>query len=254
MSPPGSTAPEALHQLQRLVRLPDAAVHERTALTFRLPVELATPGSTMLSLGAAEVAQMTIAATALGADLQFEHLEKPQAALQIFVAHAWTDKVKDHVPEFVERHRREVLDLVCYLTVEYLSVTEETRVLQTRLLPLTDTRIPAGVHGLKLDRPVGCVAAITVRGTSYRKMAERARLTAAHALRVLRVALRDHYGADDHQLRFRLGAKYGFSDGLGGWTSPSDTAYELTLTPDFTDAVERTPVWRLITAEGVAAA
>lgn len=250
MSPLGSAAQEALRQLQSLVRRPQVAVQEHSALTFRLPDELATPGSTMLSLGAAELAQMNIAAAALGADLEFEHIEKPQAALQIFVAHAWTDQVKDHVPDFFERHRRKVLDLVCYLTVEHLSVTEDARVLLAHLLPLTDPRIPTGVHRSKMDGSVGCVAAINVRGTSYRKMAERARITAAHALRVLRIALRDQHRAHDQQLRFRLGASYAFSDGLDGWASPSDTAYELTLTPDFTDAVERTPVW-MLTAEPV---
>jgi hypothetical protein len=192
-----------------------------------------------------EVAAMDAAAQVLATDLAFEHLRKPHDELQIFVARAQADQGKDHVGAFLRQHERQILDLVCYLTVEYLSVVEETRLLQLRLLPLTDPSIAGVAHGLSSDKPVGCVAAVDVRGTSYGKMAERARTTAEHALRVTRVGLREHNSINDRQLRFRLGTAHAFGDQLTGWRSRSDVAYELDFGPSFADLVGRTPVWTL---------
>jgi len=68
-----------------------------------------------------------------------------------------------------------------------------------------------------LDPPVRCVVAVPVSGTSYKRMAERARADAERGLRVLRIALRESRGVHDDQLRFRLGEAYAFGDRLSGW-------------------------------------
>ncbi len=83
------------------------------------------------------------------------------------------------------------MSLVCYLPIEYLSVETETKVFGVRLLPLSDTRIPPADTWFRLEHPVACVAAVEVRGTDER-MVERSRAQAAHALRLLRVTLREH--------------------------------------------------------------
>jgi hypothetical protein len=236
---------QTLRNLQALARRSATGKQEMPAMTFRLPAELVTTQARMLSMDRDEVTAMNAAAKALTTDLAFEHLRKPHDELQIFVAQAQADQGKDHVGAFLKQHERQILDLVCYLTVEYLSVVEETQLLQLRLLPLTDASIPRVAHGLSPDKPVGCVAAVDVRGTSYGKMAERARTTAEHALRVTRVGLREHNSVNDKQLRFRLGTAHAFSDQLAGWRSRSDVAYELEFGPHFADLVGRTPVWTL---------
>ena len=68
-------------------------------------------------------------------------------------------------------------------------------------------------------------------------MAERARLTAEHGLRLLRIVLREHPGILDQQLRFTLGEAYAFDDGLSGWRQRPETAYELALAPSLVDLV-----------------
>lgn len=70
-------------------------------------------------------------------------------------------------------------------------------------------------------------------------MAERAKAEASHALRVLRVGLREHPGINNKQLRFRLGTGYAFEDKLAGWRQRDDIAYDLTLSNDLSLALGR---------------
>jgi hypothetical protein len=63
------------------------------------------------------------------------------------------------------------MDLVCYIPVENLKVTAETEMLGIRLLPVNDPRIPPARREFSLEVPIGCVAAVGVRGTSYERMA-----------------------------------------------------------------------------------
>jgi len=59
----------------------------------------------------------------------------------------------------------------------------------THLLPVNDPKVPKTQAWFKREAPVGAFAAVEVWGTSFERMADRARLVATHALRVLRVAL-----------------------------------------------------------------
>ena len=54
------------------------------------------------------------------------------------------------------------------IPVEYLSITEATDFLGVTLLPTDDPRVPQTGQLFSLEEPVGCVAAIGVRGTNYR--------------------------------------------------------------------------------------
>ena len=240
-----SNVERILRELQALVRRSATEKLEMPAMTFRLPTALMTPDTTMLSMGRDEVTAMDAAATALTTDLGFEHLSKPHDDVQVFVAHAWADRTNDHVEVFLRQHARPVMDLTCYLTVEYLSVIQASSLSQIRLLPLTDPEIPTVASGFSLDKPVGCVAAVAVRGTDYGKMADRARTGAAHGLRVLRVSLREQGRVDDRQLRFRLGTAYTFDDRLAGWNLRTDVAYQLQYGPHLADLIGRVPAWTL---------
>jgi hypothetical protein len=72
-------------------------------------------------------------------------------------------------------------------------------------------------------------------------MAERARARAAHSLRLLRVALREHPGIHNRQLRFRVGIAYAI-ERVTGWTQRDDMAYDLTFGSELTELVRNQPV------------
>ena len=104
-----------------------------------------------------------------------------------------------------------------------------------RLLPLDDPEIPETNPLFKADKSITSFAAVPVTGTNDVQMAARARELAEHALRVLRIALRQNsLGLNPQQLRFRLGTSYAFADGGGGWQMHDDVAYPLELPPDLT--------------------
>ncbi|MGA3221353.1 MAG: hypothetical protein ABSE77_20165, partial [Acidimicrobiales bacterium] len=74
------------------------------------------------------------------------------------------------------------------------------------------------------------VIAVAVKGTKRGLMAVRARATAEHALRVLRVALKLAYPSIvDGQVRFRLAETWAFSEGSSGFAAGPDRAYGFDL-------------------------
>jgi hypothetical protein len=225
----------ALTQLQALTRRPFSG--GRTVRTGRVPDDLATDSFRQLSLEPDEEQAYQEALAVVLADPRFEYLDQRGAAdlLWRFVCLCNIDRKHDHVPRFVEQHAREVLDLTCYLPVEHLAVEAETETAGLRLLPTESDEVPRQGRGFALDPPVGCVVAIRVSGTSYERMAERARAVAAHGLRVLRVALRASISIHDDQLRFGLGEAYAFDDHLSGWARRPGSAFTLKLATSGTD-------------------
>jgi hypothetical protein len=231
---PTIPAPEkALRNLQQVVRRPPAAHAGRVVRQMALPPDLQTDPPQQLMIFADEPEAAQAAMSALLADFQFEHLGDADGEVWHFVAECSVDK-KDHVRDFIKSHRREPIDALCYLPVEFLTVKAETQALGIRLLPVGDSRLPmSGPRPMfNLENPVGSVAAVSTRGTDYGRMAKRAKAEATHVLRVLRLGLREHHGINDEQLRFRLGTGYAFDDKLTGWQQPSDIAYGLTLGDD----------------------
>jgi hypothetical protein len=205
-----------------------------------------TPEVAAIGLTAREADAFEQAREALLKDPRFEHIDREvEDAVRRFVGECYSDRATDHVRTFVEQHAREPMDLVCYVPVVFLKVSAETEVFGMRLLSVDDPRLRREHSFLSLERPVGCVAAVESRGTSYAAMLDRARLAVAHVLRVLRVALREHRGLNDRQLRFRVGDTYAFSERASGRQAPADVAYELGLDRRLIDLAASQPVSKM---------
>jgi len=132
--------------------------------------------------------------------------------------------------------------LLCYLPVEFLTVSTPTEIFGVRLLPLKDATIRSDVPLVRHERPTGCVASVDVTGVDPENAADHARTVAGHALRLLRTTLRGHVGINDWQLRFGLGEAYAFSDGSGGWDARPETANELELGPELVELALSQPM------------
>ena len=215
-------------------------------MTTELAPERRTSEVAALAFGAREAEAFKDARDALLNDLRFEHLGRAaEDAIRLFVGECYSGMATDHVREFVAQHAKEPMNLVCYVPVAFLKVDAESDVLGIRLLPVDDSRLPREISAISLLPPVGCVAAVDVSGTSYAMMAERARRVVAHSLRVLRVALREHQGINDRQLRFRVGDSYAFGERASGRQAPPDVAYELRLDRSLLDLAASQPVSKM---------
>jgi hypothetical protein len=230
MSSQAGDVTRTLRKLQGLVRQPRSGV--ATARSGKVPDDIATADFRWLYLGPEAGQAYREALAAVLGDLRLEHLGQDGAeeALWRFACQCGADRATDHAGPFVREHARDVLDVVCYLTVEQLNVETETiTAAGLRLLPTASEEVPRFRGRLVPAPPVGCVAAVRVSGTSYERMAERARAAGEHGLRVLRIALRAERGIHDDQLRFGLGEAYAFDDQLSGWARRPGSAFPLTL-------------------------
>jgi hypothetical protein len=209
-----------------------------------VPEDLATEAVRWIQLHADAEELYQEAQQELLEDLRFEYMDEREAQQKLwrFVCLSVIDRGHDHVRPFIAAHGREVLEVTCYLPVEHLTLNNELEVQGLRLLPCSSDEIPKPGRRFSLEPPVGCVAAIRVEGTSYGRMARRAREEAEHVLRVLRVALRDHLAIIDRQLWFTLGEEYAFDSGLAGWQRRATTAYELSLGDSLNSLVRQSPI------------
>src|SRR5439155_1348025 len=105
-------------------------------------------------------------------------------------------------------------------------------------------RHPA-VPGVFSERPVGSVAVVEVQGTDRDRMVERAHARVDHALRVMRIAFREHPSVADRQLRFRRGRHYSLGGEVTGWRTPPEAAWELELGQEFIDLTLQVEVGNL---------
>lgn len=240
--PRQSEVEQILRRLQALCRRRPS--DQRTVRTGRVPDDLATDDLRMLALYEDEDDLYRAAKLALSEDLRFEYLADKEAedALWRFVCLCHVHRGGDQVQPFVAAHARDPMDVVCYLPVEHLKVVGETDMLGVRFLPCDSDEVPKPNRHFSFEPPVGTVIAVPVQGTSYARMAERAREQAEHVLRVLRVALRAHFGIVERQLRFGLGEGYAFDDRLSGWQSRPTTAYELSFEGSLQELVGQSPV------------
>jgi hypothetical protein len=231
----------SLKRLQGLIRRPPGG--DPTVRSGRVPQDIATETFQMLCLLPDEEEAYQEALALLLADPRFEHFEESRAAAEAlwrFLCLCYADRSHDHVAQFITEHAREPVEATCYLPIEHLTVETATEVAGLRLLPTTDEAVPPPRHWFVLDPPVGCVAAVAVTGTSYARMADRARARAEHGLRLLRIALRGR--ANPRQLRFILSGAYAFDEQKQGWDLRPETAYSLTLVPAVVDNVNSQPV------------
>jgi hypothetical protein len=182
------------------------------------------------------------------ADPRFEHFEESRAAeaLWRFLCSCYADRYHDQVAQFITEHAREPLEATCYLPIEHLTVETATEVTGLRLPPTCDEAVPPTRLRFVLDPPVGCVAAVDVTGTSYARMADRARARAEQGLRLLRIALQDRVHA--RQLRFTPTEAYAFDNRIYGWDERPEAAYSLTLDLVRVDHVRSQPVAALTLA------
>lgn len=74
-----------------------------------------------------------------------------------FVCQCHVDRTHDHVAPFIAEHAREILELTCYLPVEYLEVEAETGIVGLRVLPTTSDEIPQQGRRFVLDPPIRCL-------------------------------------------------------------------------------------------------
>lgn len=187
------------------------------------------PENEALSVNREERQALRDVEKALLDDLGYEHLgNKAEGAVWRFACQCAFNKKTDFIDEFEAKNFKHPDVRVCYIPVEYLRVSAEQEFQGVRFLPVGSVEVTPSL-GFVTDPPVGCIAAVTVSGTDRQRMTDRARALANHSLRVLRIALREHRGIADHQLRFRLGISHSFGKDFTGWESPPDRAYELGL-------------------------
>jgi hypothetical protein len=176
VSSTNSEVEKILRRLQALCRRRPAG-DERTVHSGRVPDDLATDDFRMLYLHAGEEELYRAALEALSEDLRLEYLNEREAdgALWRFVCMCFRDRNRDEVQPFVSAHAREPMSLICYLPVEHLTLSDQIGLLGVRLLPIDRDEVPKPAHRFSLEPPTGCVAAVRVHGSSYGRMAKRAR-------------------------------------------------------------------------------
>ena len=221
----------ALQNLQRLMRVrgrPDLLrLSSRT-----IPKALGGEPGQALAFGPAESASMIGTERLLLNDVRYEHLGDSTAdRVWYFACQCHLDPKTDYVKTFLAEHEVEPASRTCYMAVEYLKVTEPQAFSGIRLLPFGHPEVPSA-RLLPSGPPVASVAAVETVGTDRGRMTDRARTRAEHALRLLRVALCEHRGINDRQLRFRLGTSYAYGEDYRGWTTRDDIAYELEVDAD----------------------
>lgn len=208
-----------------------------------VPQDLAQPGAEQLTFDSPELKSVRRLQEALSADPRFEHLDRDGIAEIVeFAARVQLEPERnDHVGSFMKRNAKCPESRTCFFPVENLNLSEQIEVAGVSLLPVLD----GGHEELKISvaPEIKAIAAVAVEGTDPRAMAERARLQAEHALRVLRISLREDRWVHPFQLRFRLGDHHAFESGLGGWEVPSDVGWELDLDAELLDLARRQPIW-----------
>ena len=245
----GDTDPLAtkLRALQTLLREKPA---EELDFAGAIPLDLADEEGRPLFLSAAQRDALATAQEGVEADLRFEliaarHGEPYRDLLWRFACLCVLRSEEDHVPVFFAEHARGVEERCCYFAVEALTVTAPLTFQGVRLLPPDHEEVPPAEYWFNLDPPVGSVIAVPVAGTNLKLMKERARPAALHALRVIRIAVRENRFINEQQLRFRLAETYSFGEHLAGFDMRPDEAVVLTLAGELLDLLESEPVAKL---------
>jgi hypothetical protein len=231
---------KTLNRLQRAVRLPSGHIERADyGMTINLLEDLATEEVESLVFTKAEVQLLAQAELEVSQDLRFEHLSRNevQRALRRFICVSNLDQRTDHVARFIGDFGRELQDRRCYFPLLHMVIPEPYEIGGALFLPLGDERIPPSQF-LDTAPPCGGVVLVPTRGTDPRLMMKRGRDQVQHALRILRVGLREHNLLHDWQLRFRLGDTYALDKSYSGSQAPEDTATEGGLTEEMRQLIE----------------
>jgi hypothetical protein len=179
------------------------------------------------------------ASQALSEDMRFEHLEVKEIgdAVWRFACQAALRTKEANVAQFITDHAIEPTDRVVYFPVTHLKVAADRELFGVRFLRADSVVPPAGSPFWPDPAPTmaSVIAVPCVGATNYTAMRRRARRTAEHALRLLRVALREHNALLDRQLRFGLGEVAWLDGGLTGWETDPATGWEMTLDDGFVE-------------------
>ncbi len=235
---------QALTKLQAAIRGGQTEVDRYHGRSQRIPEDLATEQAKMLTINARDEALLAEVVALLLADQRFEHLEPRGAekAVWRFICLAYMQRATNHVGAFTGEHAREPSAHTLYIPVESLEITEPSALGDVRLMPVDDPEVADGRLGFPIEPPIGAVVAVPVAGTLPARMTERGREAALQALRVLRVGLREHQTIHDRQLRFRLSHLISFDSGLPGFRIQPDAAWNLPLSAEDVELVERQPL------------
>jgi hypothetical protein len=234
----------ALSQLQGVARAPDDPSIRRAG-SRQLPPDLIKEDLVTFVYSEVDEDAVDQAVAVIVADLRFEHLAKLKDAVWDFFIRSWAEPAI-RVADFVSWHARDVRTEICYIPIEYLEVTSVLTVGRVRLLPPAHDEVPEEKSGWLISSPaLGAVAGVETTGTDYRKMADRARASANHELKLLRLAIGRTDRFDDSQLRFVLGPGYAFTERHVGWARRADVAYPLTLNPATLAELVASDLWSI---------
>ena len=241
------TVEGALAEVQRLFRMETPEDPGGRGETRALATDDGHDESIALRLTRAESQALRTAERALAHDLRFEHLEDhTRDAVWRFASGCYLEREVDHVPAFIAEQGRPLLHETCYIPVEYMEVSQEVEVLGLRLLPLDDPRVPSPNRAYQVVPEAKCIAAIATTGTSRSAMTDRAREQLEYRLRLLRIALREHMGINNRQLRFRASEVYSYGEDFSGWQDRGERGFPLELDPSLIELAEMQPVAELI--------
>jgi hypothetical protein len=197
----------------------------------------AKPGSGALILDLKDQEFLRNAISAVTADLRLEHLKDIPRVVQDLTTECWREKGSDHVTSFLQANVQQPTTHLCHVAIDHLEVPEPLEVLGIRLLPVASEEIPKppAPDPFRFDPTTNGVAVVSVTGTNRRLMAQRASELVAHALRVLRVGLRENNAINNKQLRFRVGRIHIFDDCSWGWDDGPEASYQLEADSNLVD-------------------
>lgn len=234
---------QALRQVQYAVR-DDKTEPVRRAFGRVVPNDLEGPEGTWLNLGRKATHLFKKAVSIVVVDERFEHLDKEaDNVVWRFACRAALDRSSDHVPSFIAEHAQAPRTMECHFPVEGLRATQERTLPHGVLRPLDAPEVPTEQGWFSLAPPVGSVLAVPATGTHPRRMAERAGVVADHQLRVLRLAMREHRGVGEIQLRFRRSMSYSFGGAMTGWKRPADSGVDVELGDEVLDLARSTKIF-----------
>jgi hypothetical protein len=237
-----------LEALQTLLR--KEVPKEELEFAGTIPPDLGNEESRSLFLSDTQRAASVAVQRSVEDDLRFELIaarygEPYREAIWRFSCLCVLRPREDHVAHFFAEHAREIEERSCYFAVEALTVSAPLSFQGVRLLPPDDDEVPPDEYWFNLDPPVGSVMAVPVTGTNLKLMKERARPLALHALRIMRIALRENRFINEQQLRFRLAETYSFGERLAGFDMHPDVAVGLSLDDELLGLLDSEPVAKL---------
>lgn len=179
----------------------------------------------------------------LPTDLRFEHMDEAacREAAWRFVCAAHLLK-EDQVAPFVAEHAHEIEQLTCFFPVVHLSMRERASFQGSELIPAGEAELPKVFLGPDPRPMVASVIGVPTEGTNRGNMSERGAVAARHALRLLRIGLRDDHWVADRQLRFQLGASFWFSDSLGGFKTPAEQGWDYEIDRSAVEQIAASPL------------